>query len=49
MGFDIYGLKQLENEDNYFRNNCWWWRPLWALRFDVSQYSGWEKGINNEE
>ncbi len=32
MGFDIYGVKELESgEENYFRNNCWWWRPLWDL------------------
>ena len=21
---DVYG-----RSGNYFRNNCWWWRPLW--------------------
>jgi hypothetical protein len=26
MGFDLYGAK---SDDVYFRNNCWWWRPLW--------------------
>ena len=25
MGMDVYGL----NPDKYFRNNVWWWRPLW--------------------
>ena len=41
MGFDIHGCKPLgksEESDSYnderaagiyFRNNCWWWRPLW--------------------
>lgn len=24
MGFDVDG-----NTGNYFRNNVWWWRPLW--------------------
>ena len=24
MGMDVYG-----NNGNYFRNNCWYWRPLW--------------------
>jgi len=23
------------NPGNYFRNNCWWWRPLWAYVSDV--------------
>ena len=23
MGMDVYG-----RSGNYFRNNCWWWRPL---------------------
>lgn len=39
MGFDLYGLKKLENEDNYFRNNCWYWRPLWALCLVTSSIS----------
>lgn len=25
MGFDVYG-----QSGNYFRNNVWWWRPLWT-------------------
>ena len=25
MGMDVYGTR----EDTYFRNNVWWWRPLW--------------------
>ncbi len=24
MGMDVHG-----RSGNYFRNNCWWWRPLW--------------------
>jgi hypothetical protein len=26
MGMDVYGRN---NPDAYFRNNVWWWRPLW--------------------
>ena len=26
MGMDVVGRK---NPDAYFRNNVWWWRPLW--------------------
>ena len=28
MGFDIHGIKPKTEEGSYFRNNCWWWRPL---------------------
>jgi len=26
---DEYRLREKENCGMYFRNNCWWWRPLW--------------------
>lgn len=29
MGFDIYGVKAKNDKGEYFRNNVWWWRPLW--------------------
>lgn len=29
MGFDLYGLKVASKKGEYFRNNVWWWRPLW--------------------
>ena len=29
MGFDVSGLKPETEEGMYFRNNVWWWRPLW--------------------
>ena len=72
MGFDVYGIKPIENtvkpeilkkdwyklekqeekdkyfeaknkyeEENpgqYFRNNVWWWRPLWVYVCDVCAY-----------
>tara|TARA_R100000008_G_scaffold71022_1_gene48749 strand:+ start:987 stop:1364 length:378 start_codon:yes stop_codon:yes gene_type:complete len=31
MGMDVYAVSpnpDVENSD-YFRNNVWWWRPLW--------------------
>ena len=28
MGFDIYGRSPKNKKGYYFRNNCWWWRPL---------------------
>jgi hypothetical protein len=29
MGFDLYGIKPKNKKGEYFRNNVWWWRPLW--------------------
>ena len=30
MGFDVFAINE-EQENNYFRNNCWWWRPMWKI------------------
>ena len=29
MGMDVYGNKPKGEKGDYFRNNVWWWRPLW--------------------
>lgn len=29
MGMDVYGKKPKTEKGNYFRNNVWWWHPLW--------------------
>jgi hypothetical protein len=29
MGFDVFGVKPKSEKGEYFRNNVWWWRPLW--------------------
>ena len=29
MGMDVYGLKPKSKVGEYFRNNVWWWHPLW--------------------
>jgi hypothetical protein len=29
MGMDVYGTKPTSERGEYFRNNVWWWRPLW--------------------
>lgn len=29
MGMDVYGLKPKTSKGEYFRNNVWWWHPLW--------------------
>jgi len=30
MGFDVIGKNQKSETGKYFRNNIWWWRPLWT-------------------
>lgn len=29
MGMDVYGLKPTTERGEYFRNNVWFWHPLW--------------------
>ena len=29
MGMDVWGKNPKNSEGNYFRANCWTWRPLW--------------------
>ena len=29
MGFDLSGVKPSSTKGEYFRNNVWWWHPLW--------------------
>jgi hypothetical protein len=29
MGTDVYGLAPRAPRGEYFRNNVWWWHPLW--------------------
>ncbi len=29
MGMDVYGKAPINEAGAYFRNNVWWWRPLW--------------------
>ena len=35
MGMDVIGRK---NPDAYFRNNVWWWRPLWDYCIKVAPH-----------
>lgn len=30
MGMDVYGKNPLSETGEYFRNNVWWWHPLWT-------------------
>lgn len=29
MGMDVYGKNPKNEKGEYFRNNVWWWHPLW--------------------
>lgn len=29
MGMDVFGKNARSPRGDYFRNNVWWWRPLW--------------------
>jgi hypothetical protein len=29
MGMDVYGKNAKTKKGEYFRNNVWWWHPLW--------------------
>jgi len=31
MGFDLNGIDAKNKDGDYFRNNVWWWRGLWAF------------------
>lgn len=35
MGMDVYGISPKSEKGEYFRNNVWWWRPLWDYVCEV--------------
>jgi len=35
MGMDVYGNSPTSERGEYFRNNVWWWRPLWEYCCEV--------------
>lgn len=37
MGMDVVGNNPSSAKGEYFRNNCWWWRPLWAYCCEVGK------------
>jgi hypothetical protein len=45
MGMDVVGRT---NPDAYFRNNVWWWRPLWEYCCDVYPPCGEVNGHFND-
>lgn len=36
MGMDVHGREPLNETGEYFRNNVWWWRPLWDYCLEVA-------------
>ena len=36
MGMDVYGKNPTSEKGSYFRNNVWWWRPLWDYCLEVA-------------
>lgn len=36
MGFDLSGVEPKTERGEYFRNNVWWWRPLWNYLFEIN-------------
>jgi hypothetical protein len=36
MGMDVYGNNPISERGEYFRNNVWWWRPLWDFCQEVA-------------
>ena len=38
MGFDLYSTGNHKSQKGeYFRNNVWWWRPLWDWTYEQCQ------------
>lgn len=37
MSFDLYGVKPMNEKGEYFRNNVWYWRPLWIFVCETCQ------------
>jgi len=36
MGMDVFGRQPTTEQGEYFRNNVWWWRPLWNYCLTVA-------------
>jgi len=37
MGMDVMGKDSTTERGSYFRNNVWWWRPLWDYCVHVGE------------
>jgi len=36
VGFDVFGKNPKNETGKYFRNNVWWWHPLWEYCCQVA-------------
>lgn len=36
MGMDVHGMAPTNKVGAYFRNNVWWWRPLWRYCCEIA-------------
>ena len=36
--YEQYNAYEQSNPGVYFRNNCWWWRPLWNYCYFISRH-----------
>ena len=43
---DVYGLEPRKEKGEYFRNNVWWWRPLWDFVAHIDELYSEEKHAN---
>lgn len=43
---DVYGRMPIDGKGEYFRNNVWWWRPLWDFIAQVDELYSKEKQAN---
>lgn len=48
MGMDVYGKNATTERGEYFRNNVWWWRPLWDYCETVYPRCGEISGHTND-
>ena len=46
MGMDVFGLEPRKEKGEYFRNNVWWWRPLWDFVAHIDELYSQEKNAN---
>jgi len=44
MGMDVYGIAPIAEVGKYFRNNIWWWHPLWNYVQEVAPHL--TEGVN---
>ena len=45
MGMDVFGLEPRKEKGEYFRNNVWWWRPLWDFVAHIDELYSEEKNM----